>query len=54
MINMMITLTKIELIRQYDEYNKKEIIILDFMSWIITFEFNQFEWCYNHILIWLI
>ena len=29
---MMITLTKIELIRQYDEYNKKEIIILDFMS----------------------
>ena len=49
MINMMRTLTQMELIRQDDE---KEIIILAHISCVRTFEFNQFECvCYKHMSI---
>ena len=46
-MNMIITLTQIELIRQ-----NEEIIILTYISCIITSEFNKFECeCYKHMLI---
>ena len=39
-----------KLIRQDDDYDKKEIIILAYISCIITFELDQFECCYKYIL----
>ncbi len=52
---MMKTLTwtiKIKLIRQDDEYNEKENIILAYKSCIITFKCDQFErGCYKYILV---
>ena len=40
---------KMNLIRQYDEYDEKKII-LTFLSCIDTFTFDQFNFgCYKHI-----
>lgn len=51
-MKIMITLTwtmGMNLIRQDDDYDEKEIIILTYISYIITFEFDQFECCYKYI-----
>lgn len=37
-----------KLIRQDDDYDEKEIIILAYISYIITFEFDRFECCYKY------
>jgi hypothetical protein len=52
MMKTIVTLTwtmKMNLIRQYDEYDEKKII-LTFISCIDTFTFDQFDFgCYKHI-----
>ena len=52
MINMMIALTQMGFMKQYDE---NKLLFLGHLQYIITFEFKQFECvCYKQMLVYLV